>query len=205
MSPVSPKPFKSVLVGLLLFTACAASCKRDGTKTATLNPASAAAVKAQLAVLRDSMDLKWRAMTESDDQKISVTRLLLRELQGQPGTDAAQVKALERANSRLKARRYDQQTMASSERIDQYDAAQDSLLKALYPVAAPGGNAPSENARNFVEGIQQLDAGVVTFRVTYDRAAKQYNAYLKLHQAELQALGGKYAEAKPLPLFELHN
>ena len=205
MSPASPKPFKSVLVGLLLLTACAASCKRDGTKTATLNPASAAAVKAQLAVLRDSMDLKWRAMTESDDQKIGVTRLLLRELQGQPGTDAAQVKALERANSRLKARRYDQQTMASSERIDQYDAAQDSLLKALYPVAAPGGNAPSENARNFVEGIQQLDAGVVTFRVTYDRAAKQYNAYLKLHQAELQALGGKYAEAKPLPLFELHN
>lgn len=205
MSPASPKSFKSVLVGLLLLTACAASCKRDGTKTTALNPASAAAVKAQLAVLRDSVDLKWRAMTESDDQKIGVTRLLLRELQGQPGTDAAQVKALERANSRLKARRYDQQTMASSERIDQYDAAQDSLLKVLYPVAAPGGNAPSENARNFVEGIQQLDAGVVNFRVTYDRAAKQYNAYLKLHQTELQAVGGKYAKAKPLPLFELHN
>ena len=205
MSPVSPKPFKSVLAGLLLFTVCTASCKRDGTKTATLSPASAAAVSAQLAVLRDSVDLKWRNMTESDDQKIGVTRLLLRELQGQPGTDAAQVQALERANSRLKARRYDQQTMASSERIDQYDAAQDSLLKALYPVAAPSGNAPTENARNFVEGIQQLDAGVVTFRVTYDRATKQYNAYLELHQAELQALGGKYAEAKPLPLFELHN
>ncbi len=196
---------KSVVVSLLILTGCAASCKRDGSKTVALNPASAAAAKVQFDVLRDSVDLKWRSMTESDDQKIGVTRLLLRELKGQPGIDAAQLSGLERANARLKARRYDQQSMASSALIDQYDAAQDSLLHALYPVAAPNGRAPSENARNFVEGLQQLDAGVVGFRVQYDRAAKQYNDYLKLHRPELQSLGGKYAGVKPLPLFELPN
>ena len=196
-------PVKSAAVVLLIVTGCAASCKRDGNKAPVLNPASTAAVKAQFDVLRDSVDVKWRNMTESDDQKIGVTRLLLRELQGQPGIDAAQLQALERANARLKARRYNQQTMASSALIDQYDTAQDSLLKVVYPVAAPNNNAATENARNFVEGIQQLDAGVVGFRVQYDRAAKQYNTYLRLHQPELESLGGKYAQMKPLPLFEL--
>jgi type IV pilus biogenesis protein CpaD/CtpE len=192
---------KSVAAMLLVLAGCAASCKHDGGKTAALPAGSTAATKAQFDILRDSVDLKWRKMTESDDQKIGVTRLLLRELQGKPGIDAAQVQGLERANARLKTRRYNQQTMASSELIDQYDNAQDSLLHALYPVAAPNGNAPTETARDFVEGIQQIDAGVVPFRLQYNQAARQYNEYLKLHQPEIQSLGGKYAEAKPLPLF----
>ncbi|MDO7845613.1 hypothetical protein Q5H92_04535 [Hymenobacter sp. M29] len=196
-------PIKSLVVALLLLAACAASCKRDGSKNASLNPASAAAVKAQFDILQDSVNVKWRNMTESDDQKIGVTRLLLRELKTQPGANAAQLQALDRANTRLKIRRYNQQTMASSDLIDQYDTAQDSLLQAVYPVAAPNGQAPSENARNFVEGIQQLDAGVVAFRVQYDNAVHQYNDYLKLHQTELQSLGGKYATLKPLPYFTI--
>ena len=196
---------KSAVIGLLILTGCAASCKRDGSKAAALNPASAAATKAQFDVLRDSVDLKWRGMMDSDDQKMGVTRLLLRELRGQPGTDATQLQRLERANARLKTRRYNQQTMANSALIDQYDTAQDSLLHALYPVAAPNGAAGTENARNFVEGLQQLDAGVVGFRVQYDRAAKQYNDYLRLHQPELQSLGSRYSAAKPFPLFELQN
>lgn len=194
---------KTALYGMLLITVCAASCKRDAGTAAAVDPASSAAVKAQLDVLRDSVDLKWRNMTESDDQKIGVTRLLLQELQNQPGANVAQLKSLTQANARLKVLRYNQQTMASSDLIDRYDAAQDSLLHALYPVAAPEGQAPTAAARDLVEGIQQIDAGVVGFRVHYDRAAKQYNNYLKLHQTELQALGGKYAALQPLPLFEL--
>ena len=191
-----------VLILLLLAGASAsASCKRDGSQAAALNPASAVAAKIQFDVLRDSVDVKWRNMTESDDQKIGITRLLLRELKGQPGISAEQLQGLERANNRLKTRRYDQQTMATSALIDQYDTAQDSLLKAVYPVAAPNGQAPTENARNFVEGIQQLDAGVVTFRVQYNQAAKQHNDYLMLHQTELQSMGGRYAKLKPLPVF----
>ncbi|MCI1186175.1 hypothetical protein MON38_02000 [Hymenobacter sp. DH14] len=194
---------KTVGLGLILLLGMAASCKRDGAKTVAVNPASAAASKLQLDALRDSVDVKWRNMVESDDQKLALTRLLLRELHGQPGRSEAQLKALEQANARLKARRYDQATMSSSALIDQYDTAQDSLLNALYPVAAPNGGAPTENARNFVEGIQQLDAGVVGFRVIYDDAAKRYNNYLQLHGEELQSLGGKYVDLKPLPLFTI--
>ena len=201
-SPLSTS-LKSAGLGLLLLLGVAASCKRDSTKTVAVSPAAAAAAKAQLNILRDSVDLKWRDMVESDDQKLAITRLLLRELRGQPGRTEAQLKGLEQANARLKARRYDQATMSSSALIDQYDTAQDSLLTALYPVAAPSGGAPTENARNFVEGIQQLDAGVVGFRVQYDDAAKRYNNYLQLHETELQSLGGKYAAQEPLPLFTI--
>lgn len=204
---MSASPFTSSLktagFGLALLLGMAASCKRDGTKAVAVNPAAAAAAKVQLDVLRDSVNLKWRDMTESDDQKLTITRLLLRELRGQPGRVEAQLKGLEQANARLKARRYDQTTMSSSALIDQYDTAQDSLLNALLPVAAPNGGAPTENVRNFVEGIQQLDAGVVGFRVQYDDAAKRYNNYLQLHEAELQSLGGKYAGLKPLPVFTI--
>ena len=187
----------------VLSSAGLAGCKTDRTKTATLNPASVAAVKAQLDVLRDSVDMKWQQMISSDDQKLGTTRLLLKELVGQRGVDAAQVAALARANDRLKRLRYDQATMAESARIDQYDAAQDSVLHGLYPVAAPNGNAPTAQIRDFTEGIQQADAAVVGLRVGYDRAAKAYNNYLRLHQQELSTLGGKYATLQPLPLFTI--
>ncbi|MFD1469944.1 hypothetical protein ACFQ48_17075 [Hymenobacter caeli] len=196
-------PLKSVLSGLLLVVACAASCKRDGgTRAAAADPASATAVQSQLTVLRDSADAKWRTMVASDDQKIGLTRLLLRELAQQPGFDKARLEALGTANARLKARRYTQTALPSAQ-IDAYDAAQDSLLHVLLPLAAPGGAAPTDNARNFVEGLQQLDAGVVGYRVQYDRAAKQYNTYLALHQADVAHFGGKYPVPQPLPLFTI--
>ena len=180
------------------------SCKTDRSKTAAdTSPAAVAAVKAQLAVLRDSVDLKWQQMMTSDDQKVGTTRLLLQELAQQRGVNAAQVAALAHANARLKSLRYDQATMAESARIDRYDTAQDSLLHALYPVAAPDEKAPTAQIRDFTEGIQQADAAVVGYRVRYDHAAKTYNNYLKLHQEELSTLGGKYADLKPLPLFTL--
>lgn len=196
-------PLKSALIGLLIVTACAASCKRDTAKTKDSDPASVSAVKAQFDVLRDSADVKWRAVDESDVQLLGSTGLLLRELKGVSGLDAAKVQALDRANTRLKTRRYTHESMANSALIDQYDAAQDSLLTALYPVAAPNGNAPNESIRNFVEGLQQTNAGVVSLRASYDNAARQYNEYLKLHQEELQTLGGKYSTLKPLPLFTI--
>lgn len=203
MPNTSLSPLKSAVVLLLVLTGCAASCKRDGSQTVAVSPASAAAVKVQFDILRDSVDLKWRRMIENDDQKITVARLLLRELKGKPGIDATQLPGLSRAVGQLPTRRYTQQSMAASDLIDSYDTAQDSLLKALYPVAAPHDQAPTAEARNFVEGIQQLDSRVVNDRVEYDRAAQQYNAYLRLHQPELQTLGSPYAEAKPLPLFTI--
>ncbi len=187
---------------MLIGSALLSSCKTDGGKAAS-NPASVAAVRAQFDVLRDSVDVKWRQMISSDDQKVGTTRLLLQELATQRAANPAQLAALTQANARFARLRYDQATMAESDRIDRYDAAQDSVLKALYETAAPGGNAATAQIRDFTEGIAQADAAVVGHRVAYDRAARTYNNYLKLHREELSSLGGKYAELRPLPLFTL--
>jgi hypothetical protein len=180
----------TVWLALLLaaFTACNRTPK-------VVDPASASAAKEQLSVLRDSVDIRWTQMIASDDAKIVATAQILNELERSPGTNPQQLQQLNRANRRLKMLRYQQATMQSAQ-IDRYDSAQDSLLTALRGlVAAPGASA---TVRNTLETIGQYDGQVVGYRVQYDRAAKQFNSYLKLHEGQLQS-------KTPLPLFELQE
>lgn len=186
------------LLLVALFTACNRTPK-------PFDPASAAAAKAQLDVLRDSVDTRWTQMMASDDAKIVATAQIISELERNPGTDKQQLQQLSRANSRLQARRYQQLTMQSVQ-IDQYDMAQDSLLTSLRSiVTAPGAAALGTTVQNTLDTIGEYDGQVVGYRVQYDRAAKQFNNYLQLHRTELQSLGGKYSQLVPLPLFELQE
>jgi hypothetical protein len=199
---------KAVLFTSLLALAVLPMCKPDTAKTATdttaaANPASPAAVRAQFDTLRDSADVSWQRMMGSDDQKLADVRGLLQDLKKRPRLDATQVRALTAQATRLQPLRYDRQTMASSALIDRYDAAQDSVLKPLLQLAAPEGNAPTPQIRDYVEHIMRADADILGYRARYDATAKAYNAYLLLHQAELAKMGGKYAQLRPLPLFEL--
>jgi len=197
---------KAVLFAGLLTLAVLPMCKPDATKntaTATESPASPAAVRAQLDVLRDSADGNWTRMMASDDKKLTDLRELLQDLGKLPTANQAQLASLRAARARLQSQRYDRRTMASSPLIDRYDTAQDSVLKIVLPLAAPDGNAPTQRVRDYVEAIQLADANVLGHRAHYDRAAKAYNNYLQVHGEELRKLGGKYANAQPLPLFEL--
>ena len=199
---------KAVLVASLFALVALPMCKPDTAKTATdtaaaVNPASPTEVRAQFDILRDSADVNWQRMMSSDDQKLANVRSLLQDLKKQPRLNAAQVRTLTEQAGRIKTQRYDRESMASSAAIDQYDAAQDSVLKPLLQLAAPEGNAPTAHIRDYVEHIMQADADVVNYRVHYDAAAKAYNAYLRLHQAELAQMGDKYARLRPLPLFEI--
>lgn len=183
---------------LVAFAACNRTPK-------PIDPASATAYKAQLDVLRDSVDARWTQMIASDDAKIVATSQIINELERAPAANQQQLRQLSQANRRLKTLRYRQLTMQSTQ-IDRYDTAQDSLLSALRTlVTAPGAAAPSSTVQNTFDTIGQYDGQVVGFRVQYDRAAKQFNNYLKLHQSQLQTLGGKYSQLSPLPLFELQE
>ena len=199
---------KSLLLFSCLALVVLPMCKPDTAKTATdaaatVSPASPAEVRAQFDILRDSADANWQRMMGSDDRKLTEVRGLLQDLKKQPRLNAAQVRTLAEQAGRLKPQRYDRQSMASSETIDQYDAAQDSVLKPLLVLAAPEGNAPTARIRDYVEHIMLADANVVSYRAHYDAAAKAYNNYLRLHQAELAQMGDQYARLRPLPLFEL--
>ncbi|SHI90852.1 hypothetical protein SAMN02745146_1880 [Hymenobacter daecheongensis DSM 21074] len=187
---------------LLLLLAGLDSCNRTPKP---LDPTSPAAAKAQLTVLRDSVDARWKQMMASDDAKVQATSRLLQQLEQQPGLSRAQLQPLARANDRLPRRRYTQQSMAASPTIDAYDAAQDSVLHLVFGLAQPATGQPSAPVQQLTNDIQAADSEVVGFRLRYDRAAKQFNNYLKLHQVELNSLGGKYSQLQPLPLFELQQ
>ncbi|RYU77702.1 hypothetical protein [Hymenobacter persicinus] len=193
---------KLLPLALLLLLAGLDSCNRTPK---TIDPTSPAAAKVQLDILRDSVEARWEQMIASDDAKVKATTRILHELEQQPGTDRTQLQALTRANEKLPRRRYTQQSMASSAAIDAYDAAQDSVLHLVYGLAQPATGTPAPPVQQLTNDIQAADSEVVAFRLRYDRAAKQFNNYLKLHQIELTALGGKYAKLQPLPLFELQN
>lgn len=194
--------FFTRILSFLLLVACVAACNRTPKP---IDPTSAAAAKAQLAVLRDSADVRWTQMMSSDDAKIVATSQMLNELQRWPAADQQQLQQLARANNRLKDLRYEQLTMQSAH-IDRYDMAQDSLLGVLRGIVSrPGAATPSSTVINTFDTIGEYDSQVVGFRVNYDRAAKRFNNYLQLHQSELKTLGGKYRQLAPLPLFELQN
>ncbi|RSK48907.1 hypothetical protein [Hymenobacter rigui] len=191
--------FASLL--LLLAALTTVSCNRTPK---AIDPASAQAVKVQLDILQDSVDARWSEMVASDDAKLHDTRQLLRELTTQPGTNRQQLAQLQYANDRLPRRRYTQQTMAESERIDAYDSAQDSLLRAVYALL-PTTQEPPAPIKTLTDQIQTADGDLVSFRVRYDQAAMRFNNYLQVHAAELQELGGKYTKLQPLPLFTLQK
>ncbi|MGI4835885.1 MAG: hypothetical protein ACRYFK_20725 [Janthinobacterium lividum] len=200
---------KALLFASCLTLAVLPMCKPDASKTTTdvavASPASPAEVRAQFASLRDSAAANWQRMMASDDQKLRDLHGLLDDLRQVPALDKQQLATLRQAADRLPKQRYDRQTMTSSALIDRYDAVQDSVLKAVYPLATPEGNAPTAAVRNYVEAIQAADGNVVAYRAHYDVAAKAYNAYLQVHGTELTKLGGKYTGLQPLPLFELSH
>ena len=192
------KRFTSLL--LLVAAVFLVSCNR---KPKSFDPASVEAVKVQLNILRDSVEAHWSEMLDSDNAKLSDTRRLLRELTTQPGTDRTQLAQLQYANDRLPKRRYTQRTMAESARIDAYDAAQDSLLRAVYGLAQPASGEPTPIVKELTERIQTADVDLIAYRVHYDQAVARFNNYLIVHAAELQQLGGSYAKLQPLPLFTI--
>lgn len=192
---------RSASLLLALATLTIVSCNRTPKP---LDPAAAQAVRVQLDMLQDSVAERWSEMVTSDDAKLHDTRQLLRELTTQPGTNRQQLAQLQYANDRLPRRRYTQQTMAESARIDAYDEAQDSLLRVTYALL-PATPEPASAVATLTNQVRDADAAVVSFRVRYDQAAARFNTYLQLHGPELEQLGGKYAQLKPLPLFTIQE
>ncbi|UYZ59638.1 hypothetical protein [Hymenobacter latericus] len=189
----------------LVMLLAAASCRKTGdtpTTAAVVDPTSPAAARAQLQVLRDSVDSRWKQMMNSDNQKLVATTAVLAELQRLPGANADQAKQLTKANERLLGLRYDQQTMSVSERIDAYDMAQDSVLQAVYNLAQPHYDK-NQDVQALTETIKVSDSEVAGYRVRYDQAVKLYNNYIQMHGQSLKKAGRKYAKLQPLPLFEL--
>ncbi|OON68636.1 hypothetical protein [Hymenobacter sp. CRA2] len=186
----------------LLMLLAAASCRKTADNPAALDPTSPAAAREQLTVLRDTVNVRWKRMIDSDNQKLVATTAVLQTLSQLPGTDRAQADQLRKDNDALLGLRYDQNTMAESARIDAYDEAQTKILNAVYNLAQPQYER-NEEVQALTETIKEADSQVIGYRVRYDQAAKSYNQYIQMHEQTLKKAGRKYTQLQPLPLFEL--
>lgn len=185
--------FAFLLIGLL---ALAAACSKTPEKH--LNAKERQALEQEYAALRDTLNGRWQAMVASDDEKIFYTKRLLQEL-ALASDNPLQVQQLQVANDRLKVRRYTQQSLVSDS-IDAYDRAQEGVLQPLRGLAAQHGDSTRHKIiLDLAQDIQHHDDEVVAYRVMYDKAARNYNNWLKAHAAEVPTA----ATAKPVPLFSL--
>jgi hypothetical protein len=181
------------------------SCERKDTGSSNQPaPPKKEKVKMEVDQLSDSLNKVWTLMIKSDDQKIADIKRLLQEISYTDKPSVLDLMQLQKMQEQLAGKRYNQETMAESKKIDDYDMATDSLIKRtmMLTSSTPGiENHPL--AKELVDDIMESDNDVVRFRTLYDSWAKRYNVYIDKNEKQLKKLGEPYASYQKKPLFEL--
>ena len=155
-------------------------------------------VKMVLVSLQDSTSKTWQTMIREDDQKITYLKRLIDEVSYTKVYDKVVYDSLATGIETLKAIRYDQNSMADSDKIDLYDEttaeivnkvltfAQDHPKYEDYPIMA-----------ELINDILDADNKVIYRRVDYDNIAIEYNKFIE-HNQELIRKSGNVVSVKPL-------
>ncbi|RNI25630.1 hypothetical protein EFB08_12270 [Rufibacter latericius] len=179
-----------------------AGCSKDAGKSGPLaRPISNEQLKEQLTVLSDTLNGKWNVMMWSDSVKTQQMEEMLAAIP--PGAMEAQKRAdLQQAIRRLRTLRYDRISVRDSDRIDAYDAAQDSVwnaLRAFLPESGPTGVARVDSLNQSITAHQ---TETVFYRGRYDQTAKELNTLLRRYKKQVPKLGKPYDTLQPAPLFQ---
>ncbi|WP_125077729.1 hypothetical protein [Rufibacter latericius] len=194
---------KNILFGLTMaFLLGVAGCSKDAGKSGPLaRPISNEQLKEQLTVLSDTLNGKWNVMMWSDSVKTQQMEEMLAAIP--PGAMEAQKRAdLQQAIRRLRTLRYDRISVRDSDRIDAYDAAQDSVwnaLRAFLPESGPTGVARVDSLNQSITAHQ---TETVFYRGRYDQTAKELNTLLRRYKKQVPKLGKPYDTLQPAPLFQ---
>ena len=155
--------------------------------------------------LEDSAQTAWNNMIQADDQKIAYTKRLLDEISYTPKYDVVKHAKLVEKTNNLKNKRFNENNF-SSESIDKYDQATDSLLKEVKQLVITTPDIENYPLCNeLINDITKLDNDVVMQRVKYDNWAMQYNNLITQHKEELKALGKNENELQEKSTFQLEN
>jgi hypothetical protein len=207
---------KRILVVLSIASLAAFySCKTDKTKTTetkkerVIVKRTNAQVKSDLDSLQKDLDNTWNEMIASDDQKIDNLQTLLARIGRDKNYDKQALTDLISARDNMKAKRYDRSGIANVAAVDAYDSVQIKILDETYKLVQSSNLADRDTiAGNLVNQIQDDDSRVPLYRAHYDKAAKNFNQYLKDYQPQIRKLGPPYSELKQVPMFmeqQLHS
>lgn len=193
---------KNLIIGLFCLGLLAVSCERKTDEGQSLTKKEK--VKQEIDLINDSLNASWNNMTNSDDQKIKDIKRLLDEVSYTGKYNVLLLDSLVALQKQLSIKRYDAVTMNDSQKIDAYDQATDSLLKATFRLVNTTPEIENHPiAKTLIEDIMAADNNLVLYRARYDRWVKEYNDYIKKQSGKLEKLGPPYSELKKKPMFSL--
>ena len=152
--------------------------------------------------LQDSMLQSWNMMINDDNQKITSMHSLLHELMvTSPGGSEFQV--YEEQLDNLTDLRYDQQSLANEDLIEEYDFASNLLVTELIGLAESKTEfAYNPTLQKLVEEIRLADQRVNLYREEYDVITQKYNTFLQTNWNYLEEI--KLGDSLALrPLFQM--
>ncbi len=190
------------LIFLWIVVAWACGPRPGAEQTAA--PLPPAALRTEADSLQVSVQTDWMRLAASETRQLRNLGRLLDEISYVPEHDRLAVARLQMHLERLDTLRYDEVSVAESDRIDRFDAGRDSLVTATVRLAASTPNVEAYPLiEELVNDIYLAQDSVLIYRITYDRRAKAYNAFLTARADQLRQLGTPYQGWRSRPLFEL--
>lgn len=197
-----------LIVTMTMLISCKQSAdqEKSNTDSTTSEPVvqlSPDSLKKRITMVKDSMDMTWKKMILSDDQKIADIKRLLQEVTYTKVYDPGKVESLMTLADSVKSIRYTQDSMTSGQ-IDKYDFATEKLIKRTFQLVENNpemaGHSITEPLKN---DIMKAESELVNYRILYDRWAKEYNRLVEGNRENLQQLGEPYSSFQKKPIFEL--
>jgi hypothetical protein len=159
-------------------------------------------LKDRITLVKDSTDKIWQEMEQSEKLMIEDVKRLLEEVSYTQNYNTLKQQKLMILADSVQKLRYTQNEM-TSEQIDRYDAATDSLLARTIRLVIETPEMESHSITDeLIKDIQSANSNIIYNRVRYDRWAKEFNVLLNTQKESLQQLGEPYSSYKEKPLFE---
>jgi len=166
------------LLAILIASFLISSCSGPNTNVAT-DAARIDSLKNKYVEIIDSLDYSWKVMIENDDLKLAYMKRLVDEITYTNQFEQSKVQDFYDRIEKVKSMRYDRESMANTELIDEYDFAIASLITEIETYAK--SNPRFENfptMEELINDIRNLDTRVLFERVDYDDFAKEYNSFI---------------------------
>jgi len=163
------------LLCLFLIISCKKASDQKELTEAVMN-----SLQLEFASLKDSVAHCWKKMMVDDDEKLFNLKRLLEEVSYTNDFDQVRFDSLKQMHKELVALRYDHQTMADSDLIDEYDAKTSILIREVSDFAR--SHPKFENytlMEQLIIEMNEADNRVLLHRIRYDDFCRQYNQLIE--------------------------